>query len=145
MRGQRFAQHDEGVIHHHQTQSDADADVRLAPVNTDAQRNADEREAKTSERKGDFPVHRHPHPADGLLPHLFRIAQKLIAGGRRIGRGNDLVQSLQPLPAGGGNEICAGETQLPKLPHFLSQLQEGHVANLGFVFTIGDGIEAEID
>src|SRR5665213_2606613 len=60
-RGERFAENDEAVINQHEAERDGHADIRFAAMHADAQRNADERKAKTGERKGELPVHFHAH------------------------------------------------------------------------------------
>src|ERR1019366_2557041 len=53
-RRQRSTKHGEAVINRDESQRQRDADVRLAPVDADAERNADQRETEARKRKSNF-------------------------------------------------------------------------------------------
>ena len=81
-----LAEHDEAVIHRHQHQGYGDADVGLAPVHPDAQRNADQREAEAGKGKGDLLVDlkadRRGRIADSFSSSRF-LARNCSASGHR--------------------------------------------------------------
>ncbi len=65
----------ETVVNHHQSQCNGHADIGLAPMHPDSQRNADKREPETGELKRDLPVHRHPDWFNQIIPLLFKFPQ----------------------------------------------------------------------
>src|ERR1019366_5853040 len=71
---ERLAEHDEAVIHRYEHQGDPDADVGLAPVHPDAQRNAHQGEAQTGEGKRHLLMNLEPDLRGWIAHQLFQLA-----------------------------------------------------------------------
>lgn len=82
---QVLRQEDEAEVDDGQYQGDGHADVCLAPVDTDGQRNADQGEAKGREGKGNLAVHINADLFYEILRHFAHITER--GGGLVCGDG----------------------------------------------------------
>ena len=70
MFGERESEQNEAVVNQHEYDGDGESDIGLTALHADTQRNADERESKTRERKRHLPMYLHAQLRDDLIELL---------------------------------------------------------------------------
>ena len=137
-----LAQQNEAVVNRDEAQGDGDADVGLAPMNADSQRDAEQGKAEARERKGNLPMNLDANRGDQIFALLFPLppgftqfaAGKTLKGNRQIESVLEVVQFLPELGEGHVAEAC--------LVAFLRRTQielQGEIArDAGFGFVGGE-------